>query len=129
MNHHGFSENFRKRDPIGEKSHVRFSVNAEQRRHIARVVRMRAMIGIFMCARVSKGIFRITGTGSTLMNMKPEQRTLTAIGVFRQPAHRRLHQHCPLLRIELHFSPNAAVRLASAHRGFCRRTSAGIRQE
>ena len=129
MNDHGFSENFRKGDPIGEKSHVRSPVNAEQRRHIARVVRMRALIGIFMCARVGKGIRRIAGTGSTLMNMKPEQRTLTTSGVFRQSAHRRLHQHRPLMRIELHFSPNPAVRLASAYCGFCRRTGAGIRQE
>lgn len=77
MYYNRFSDNVSDMKSVGQKNKQCFAVSTEQRWHITCMIRMLTAVGIKMTVCIGKGIFFITRTALTCMNMKAENR-LTA---------------------------------------------------
>ena len=93
MNNHGFPDDLRNAKSIGCKNQQCASVYAKQRRHIAGMIRMRAVVRVQMHPRIGKRIGRSSGACLPAVNVECKNRVFAWRIILRQPADFRPHQH------------------------------------
>ena len=119
MNYYRFAYYFGNCKSVGNKNHKRPAVNAEQRRHIARMVRVRAAVRVIMRAGARKRVFGISCAAAARVYMERKNGAFAFITALRQSHY--LGTHLNRITEGIKRRPAANIGIAVAAVYFCSR--------
>ena len=115
MDNHGFADDLGHAEATGQHHAERISAGFQQRRQIARVLRMLAASGVVMPHRVRKGVGHIARAAVSLVDMEAEYVPGTGCVRVRQPFEQRLYQYAARRLEEFYGAADIGIRCAAVY--------------
>ena len=129
MDNHRFADDVLEMEAVCQKDRDGDPVRTEERRQIARVVRVRALVRVVVRACVREGVLRIARAACARMNVESENRLLAFIAFRGEPDHGRPYENARARLIERHLAPNVGVAVTPRNPRPCLRSAAKDGQE